>query len=81
MVDSTMLEVPSFVTPEREMLILDQSFAEATGRIVVASSASRVHRVQQVINAAAHHGRSVALVGRSMERNMRIAQERLPHNS
>lgn len=77
MVDSTNAEVPGFVTPEREIgPVLDQVFAEATGQIIVASFASHVHRVQQVINAAAHHGRSVALVGRSMERNMRIAQEK-----
>lgn len=77
MVDSTNAEVPGFVTPEREIgPVLDQVFAEATGQIIVASFASHVHRVQQVINAAVHHGRSVALVGRSMERNMRIAQEK-----
>ena len=77
MVDSTNAEVPGFVTPEREIgPVLDQVFAEATGQIVVASFASHVHRVQQVFNAAARHGRRVALVGRSMERNMRIAQEK-----
>ena len=77
MVDSTNAEVPGFVTPEREIgPVLDRVFAEATGQIVVASFASHVHRVQQVINAAAQHGRRVALVGRSMERNMRIAEEK-----
>ena len=77
MVDSTNALVPGFITPEREIgPVLDQVFGEAAGQIVVASFASHVHRVQQVINAAAHHGRRVAFVGRSMERNMRIAEEK-----
>ena len=77
MVDSTNALVPGFITPEREIgPVLDQVFGETTGQIVVASFASHVHRVQQVINAAAHHGRRVAFVGRSMERNMRIAEEK-----
>ena len=77
MVDSTNALVPGFITPEREIgPVLDQVFGEATGQIIVASFASHVHRVQQVINAAAHHGRRVAFVGRSMERNMRIAEEK-----
>ena len=77
MVDSTNALVPGFITPEREIgPVLDQVFGEASGQIVVASFAPHVHRVQQVINAAAHHGRRVAFVGRSMERNMRIAEEK-----
>ncbi len=77
MVDSTNAEVPGFIAPEREIgPVLDRVFAEATGQIIVASFSSHVHRVQQVVNAAAHNHRRVALVGRSMERNMRIAQER-----
>lgn len=77
MVDSTNAEVPGFITPEREIgPVLDQVFADATGQIIVASFASHVHRVQQVINAAVQQGRKVALVGRSMERNMRIAEEK-----
>ncbi|QPK81837.1 ribonuclease J [Schaalia sp. ZJ405] len=77
MVDSTNAEVPGFIAPEREIgPVLDQVFAEATGQIVVASFASHVHRVQQVIAAAARRNRKIALVGRSMERNMRIAEEK-----
>jgi len=65
------LLAPGSPPPEREIgPVLDQVFGEATGQIVVASFASHVHRVQQVINAAAHHGRRVAFVGRSMERNI-----------
>ncbi|WP_169165856.1 ribonuclease J [Cellulomonas taurus] len=76
MVDSTNAEVPGFVTPEREIgPVLDAVFAESARRIVVASFSSHVHRVQQVLDAAHAHGRKVALVGRSMVRNMTIAAE------
>ncbi|MCC2309107.1 ribonuclease J [Cellulomonas chengniuliangii] len=76
MVDSTNAEVQGFVTPEREIgPVLDSVFAASRQRIVVASFASHVHRVQQVLDAAAAHGRRVALVGRSMVRNMTIAAE------
>ncbi|GAA3811780.1 ribonuclease J [Cellulomonas soli] len=76
MVDSTNAEVPGFVAPERGIgPVLDSVFAESRKRIVVASFASHVHRVQQVLDAAASHDRKVALVGRSMVRNMAIAAE------
>ncbi|GAA4628460.1 ribonuclease J [Cellulomonas oligotrophica] len=76
MVDSTNAEVPGFVAPEREIgPVLDQVFSESTGRVVVASFASHVHRVQQVVDAAVANDRKVALVGRSMVRNMGIAAE------
>ncbi|WNB84892.1 ribonuclease J [Cellulomonas sp. ATA003] len=76
MVDSTNAEVPGFTTHEREIgPVLDAVFAAAEQRIVVASFASHVHRVQQVLDAAAAHGRRVALVGRSMVRNMTIAAD------
>ena len=76
MVDSTNAEVPGFVTPEREIgPVLDSVFAAASQRIIVASFASHVHRVQQVLDAADKHGRKVAFVGRSMVRNMQIAAE------
>lgn len=75
-VDSTNAEVPGFTTSEVEIgPTLDRLFATATGRIVVASFASHVHRVQQVIDAAHAHGRRVAFVGRSMVKNMAIAAE------
>jgi ribonuclease J len=48
---------------------------KATGRVIVACFASHVHRVQQVLDAAAASERQVALVGRSMVRNMQIARE------
>jgi ribonuclease J len=76
MVDSTNAEVPGFVTPEREIgPVLDSVFLDAEGKIVVASFSSHVHRVQQVLDAAEAHGRKVALVGRSMIRNMTIAAD------
>ncbi len=76
MVDSTNAEVPGFTTSEREIApVLDRVFAQARRRIIVASFASHVHRVQQVCDAAAAHGRKVALVGRSMVRNMGVARD------
>ncbi|MDR0483575.1 MAG: ribonuclease J [Cellulomonadaceae bacterium] len=76
MVDSTNAEIPGFVAPEAEIgPVLDSVFAQATGHIIVASFASHVHRVQQVLDAADHHGRRVAFVGRSMIRNMAIAED------
>ncbi|SDQ33484.1 ribonuclease J [Quadrisphaera sp. DSM 44207] len=76
MVDSTNAEVPGFTTSEREIRpALERVFATAQRRIIVASFASHVHRVQQVLDAAAAHGRKVALVGRSMVRNMGVAAD------
>ncbi|HZL81304.1 MAG TPA: ribonuclease J, partial [Demequina sp.] len=75
-VDSTNAEVPGSTTSEVEIApTLDRLFANAEGRVIVASFASHVHRVQQVIDAAHNHGRRVAFVGRSMVRNMGIAAE------
>src|SRR5690606_26683076 len=76
MTDSTNAEVPGFTTAEAEIgPVLDAVFADATQKIVVASFASHVHRVQQVLDAAYAHRRKVAFVGRSMVRNMKIASD------
>jgi ribonuclease J len=76
MADSTNAEVPGFVTGEREIgPVLDGIMSRATRRVIVACFASHVHRVQQVLDAAAAHDRKVALVGRSMVRNMGIARD------
>jgi ribonuclease J len=76
MVDSTNAEVPGFTVSEREITpVLNAVFAAAERRVIVASFASHVHRVQQVLDAAHAHGRRVALVGRSMVRNMGIAKD------
>ncbi|MRJ76965.1 RNase J family beta-CASP ribonuclease [Aeromicrobium sp. SMF47] len=74
--DSTNAEVPGFTTSERNITpAIDAVFASSKKRIIVASFASHIHRVQQVIDAAAKHDRKVAYVGRSMVRNMQIARE------
>lgn len=76
MVDSTNAEVPGFTTSEREIVpVIDRVFASSERRIIVACFASHVHRVQQVIDAAAEHGRKVIFIGRSMVRNMGLAQQ------
>jgi ribonuclease J len=76
LVDSTNADVPGFVIAEREIgPVLDGIFHQAEARIIVACFASHVHRVQQVLDAAAEHGRKVCLVGRSMVRNMGLAAE------
>ena len=54
---------------------LEKVFERAEGRIIVASFASHVHRIQQVIEAAKEHDRLVGLAGRSMIRNVHIARD------
>jgi ribonuclease J len=74
--DSTNAEVLGFTTTEREIApAIDRVFRHARRRIIVACFASHVHRVQQVLDAAQKAGRKVAMVGRSMVRNMGIAAE------
>lgn len=74
--DSTNADVPGFTAPERDISsAIDKVFRHAERRIVVACFSSHVHRVQQVMDAAYKAGRKVALVGRSMVRNMGIAVE------
>ncbi|WP_063040276.1 ribonuclease J [Nocardia grenadensis] len=76
LVDSTNAEVPGFVTPEREIGgVLDTVIGKARNRVIVASFASHVHRIQQVVDVAQKYGRRVCFVGRSMVRNMQIAQD------
>ena len=76
MCDSTNAEVPGFVTSEREIgPVIDEVFRTADERIIVACFASHIHRVQQVLDAAAANGRKVCFVGRSMVRNMGVAGE------
>jgi ribonuclease J len=76
LVDSTNAEVQGFVPSERDIVpVLDAVFLRAEGRIIVASFASHVHRIQQIIDMAALHDRKIAFVGRSMVRNMTIARD------
>ncbi|MCC3273138.1 ribonuclease J [Arthrobacter zhangbolii] len=76
MADSTNADVPGFTTAEREIgPVLNELFGKVSKRIIVASFSSHIHRVQQVLDAAAAHGRYVCFVGRSMVRNMAIAEK------
>ena len=76
MMDSTNAEVPGFVKLESSICpALDQAFAQASRKIIVASFSSHVHRVQPVVDTAHKYGRKVVFVGRSMVRNMSIAAD------
>jgi len=72
--DSTNAEQEGFVKSERSVgYSLDRIFYKATGRIVVTSFASHVHRVQQVLRSAQRTGRKVAVVGRGMQNMVSVA--------
>jgi ribonuclease J len=74
--DSTGADTPGHVAPERTIgATIRQHIADAEGLVVVASFASHVHRIQQVLDAAVAVGRRPVFVGRSMIRNMAIAEE------
>lgn len=76
LVDSTNADIPGFTISERDLApAIEEVFRTAPRRIIVSSFASHVHRIQQVIDAAHHHGRKVAFVGRSMVRNMGLARD------
>jgi ribonuclease J len=76
LVDSTNADIPGFTPSEREIMpALNRVIASTKRRVIVASFSSHVHRVQQVIDTAAMHNRRVAFIGRSMIRNMKIAQD------
>ena len=76
MVDSTNADVPGFTPSEREIMpALNRVISSTKRRVIVASFSSHVHRVQQIIDVAALHGRKVVFIGRSMVRNMKIAED------
>jgi ribonuclease J len=76
MSDSTNVERPGFTRSEREVGgALDSVFERCEGRIIVATFASNVHRIQQVMDSAHKFNRKVAIVGRSMINVVSIAQE------
>jgi len=76
MTDSTNADVPGFTTSERDIMpALDRTFRATSRRVIVASFASHVHRIQQILNIAIAHDRKVAFVGRSMVRNMKLAED------
>lgn len=74
--DSTYAETPGY-TPSEQVVgeSLDRIMATAPGRVIVATFASLISRVQQVIDAAHHHGRRVFVTGRSMVDNVQMALE------
>jgi ribonuclease J len=74
--DSTNAECEGVTGPEKSVgKTLDEIFTQAPGRIIAASFASHIHRIQQVVDAARHHRRKMAIVGRSMIKNTQIARE------
>lgn len=74
--DSTNAERPGWTPSERSVeAAFDQAFREAPGRIIVATFASLISRVQQVLNVAQRYGRKVAIAGYSMTENVKIAQK------
>jgi ribonuclease J len=76
MVDSTNADIPGFTPSEREIMpALNRVIGSTRRRVIVASFSSHVHRVQQVIDTALIHNRKVIFIGRSMVRNMKIAQD------
>lgn len=74
--DSTNAERPGFTQSEREIgKTFESCFSNAKGRVIVATFASNVYRIQQVADVAIEHGRVVCFQGRSMEQIVKIAQQ------
>jgi ribonuclease J len=74
--DSTNVDRPGHTRSESDVgVALAERFAGARGRIIVATFASHIHRIQAVLRLAARFGRKAALLGRSMERNVRVAAD------
>ncbi|MCL4473627.1 MAG: ribonuclease J [Actinobacteria bacterium] len=74
--DSTNAEVEGVTGPEKSVgKTLEQTFRLAEGRIIAASFASHIHRIQQIVDIARKHRRKLAIVGRSMVRNAEMARE------
>jgi ribonuclease J len=74
--DSTNSERDGFSISETDVAnAFSRRFRDVKGRIVVALFASNIHRVQSILNVAAAQGRKVALAGRSLSKNVRIAEQ------
>ena len=74
--DSTYAEVPGYTASERVVgEALDLAIRDAPGRVMVATFASLISRIQQVLDAAERSGRKVSIVGRSMVDNVNVASE------
>lgn len=72
--DSTYSEVDGYTESESVVgAALDQMIGNATGRVIVATFASLISRIQQTIDAAVAHGRFVSIIGRSMNNNVKMA--------
>lgn len=75
MSDSTNVETPGHSASEAKVgQAFEKYFQNCDKRIIIATFASNVHRLQQIINAAARNGRKVAVTGRSMENIMHVTQ-------
>lgn len=74
--DSTNAETPGYTHSEQEIgETFDRIFSKAKGRVIVATFASNISRIQQVIEMAERHNRRVGVVGRSMVNNVKMAIE------
>ena len=74
--DSTNAERPGYTPSERDVMnAVDELVAKATGRVIVTTFSSHVHRLQNFIRVAEKYDRRVVIEGRSMIKNTRIAQE------
>ena len=83
--DSTNVELPGYTMSEKTVgAVFDKMFEDAKGRIIVASFASNIHRIQQVIDAAYKYNRKLCVSGRSMVNIVNVATElgylRMPKN-
>lgn len=76
LVDCTNVEKPGHVQSERIVAsMFEEVFSRAKGKIIIATFASNINRIQQAVNTAALFDRKVAVVGRSMAQNIEIAEE------
>jgi ribonuclease J len=76
LVDSTNADIPGLTVAEKDIYpALKNAIEKTPRRVVITSFASHVHRIQQVLNAAVESNRKVAYVGRSMVRNMKLAED------
>ncbi|VYT64087.1 RNase J family beta-CASP ribonuclease [Clostridium tertium] len=74
MADSTNVERSGYTMSERSISnTLNRIFATAKGRVIIATFASNIHRMQQIVNASLDNNRKVAFAGRSMESISRVA--------
>lgn len=74
--DSTNVERPGYTMSERSISeTFEKIFAKARGRVIVATFASNIHRMQQIVDVSVHYGRKIAFSGRSMENVSKVAME------